>query len=285
MGHGAFAQRICVDGDNLLRIPDGISFDEAASYPIAFQTATMGLYLSMKLPLPYSTPNPAMEKTPILVWGGASTFIRNNCGCFVLLTKIWKASVGTMVIQLAKLSGLTVITTASSKNESYLKSLGADYVFPHDDPETPAAIRKLTNGKLYLGYNNISHGTTQLVLDAFGSDSDIPAGKKELVHLSVWPEQLDEKATHVKQHAILTYTMLCQEMTVGDLHFPASPTDYAFSIRSYEMLERLLEERKITHQRLKIFGGLETVPEGFVYMRAGRNSAEKIVYHPLATRL
>src|ERR1700685_111332 len=82
-------------------------------------------------------------------------------------------SVGMAVIQLAKLSGLTVIATASPRNDEYLKSLGADYVFPYGDPNTPAEIKKLTNGKLYLGYDTISEkGTTQLVIDAFGSNSD-----------------------------------------------------------------------------------------------------------------
>jgi NADPH:quinone reductase-like Zn-dependent oxidoreductase len=47
------------------------------------------------------------------------------------------ASVGTVVIQLAKLSGMTVLTTTSPKNAEYLKSLGADYVFPYNDPSTP----------------------------------------------------------------------------------------------------------------------------------------------------
>src|ERR1700683_5590495 len=109
------------------------------------------------------------------------------------------------VIQLAKLSGLTVIATASPKNNEYLKSLGADYVFPYSDPNTPAEIRKLTDGKLYLGYDTISEkGTTQLVIDAFGSDSDIPIGKKkEVVNvLPVQDGELDAKAKSVTRYTL-----------------------------------------------------------------------------------
>jgi len=264
-GHGSYAQFVRVDGENLFRIPEGVSFDEAATFGVAFQTAAMGLYHTLKLPEPYSVHD--KEATPILVWGGAS-------------------SVGMAVIQLAKLSGLTVIATASPKNDEYLKSLGADYVFPYGDPNTPAEIKKLTNGKLYLGYDTISEkGTTQLVIDAFGSDSDIPGKKKEVVNvLPVQDGELDDKAKSVTRYNLMTYSLFGKAVTAYGQPIPANPSDYAFSIHSYELIERLLREKKIQHQKLKVFGGLEKVPEGFAYMKEGKNSAEKIIYHPLETR-
>ena len=67
------------------------------------------------------------------------------------------------------------------------------------------------------------------------------------------------------------------------IHLPANPSAREFSIHSFEMLERLLKEKKIQHQKVKVFGGLEKVPEGFAYMKEGKNSAEKIVYHPWET--
>jgi len=48
--HGAFAQYIPVDGDNLFRIPENVSFDTAATFAVGFQTAAMGLYQKLKLP-------------------------------------------------------------------------------------------------------------------------------------------------------------------------------------------------------------------------------------------
>jgi NADPH:quinone reductase-like Zn-dependent oxidoreductase len=70
VGHGAFSQFVRVDGENLFRIPDDLSFDEAASYGVAFQTATLGLYHMLQLPEPYGAVD--KERTPILIWGGAS---------------------------------------------------------------------------------------------------------------------------------------------------------------------------------------------------------------------
>ena len=74
--------------------------------------------------------------------------------------------------------------------------------------------------------------------------------------------------------------MLGKEITVRGVHLPANPSEYLFSIHSYDLLERLLKEKKIQHQKVKVMGGLEKVPEGFAYMKEGKNSAEKIVYHP-----
>jgi hypothetical protein len=63
-------------------IPEGVSFDEAATCPIAYQTATLGLYQTLKLPEPYSMPD--KEATPILVWGGASRYFHNVRGSQLL---------------------------------------------------------------------------------------------------------------------------------------------------------------------------------------------------------
>jgi NADPH:quinone reductase-like Zn-dependent oxidoreductase len=189
-------------------------------------------------------------------------------------------------IQLAKLSGLTVIATASPRNHEYLKSLGADHVLSYSDPNTPAEIKKLTDGKLYLAYDTISDkGTTQLVINSLGSDSDIPTGKKKEVAnvLPVQDGDLDDNAKSVIRHNINTYTLFGKDVVAYGYPFPASSADYKFSIHSYEMIERLLQEKKIQPQKRKVFGGLETVPDGFLYMQQGKNSAEKIIYHPLET--
>ena len=250
-----------MDCQNLFWILENVSFNKATTYGVVFQTATLGLYEKLKLPLPYSAAD--KEPTLILIWGGASMYNNDIAGLQLLRHHyIIIASVGTIVIQLTKLSGLTVIMTASPQNAEYLKSLSADYVFPYNDPNTLAEIKKLTNGKLYLGYNTISEkGTTQLIINAFGSDSDIPEGKKkELINLLYIPlGALDEKAASVTRFKILAYTMFGVEVIVYGVHLVVSWSDYTFSIRSYEMLERLLEEKKIQHQKVKVMGGLEYV--------------------------
>jgi len=106
---GTFAQFVRVDGKNFFRIPEEVSFDNAASYGVAFQTTSLGLYQKLRLPEPYGARDE--EATPILVWGGASRCLQIFADD--TFAEAWVGSVGMVVIQLAKLSGLTVITTAS----------------------------------------------------------------------------------------------------------------------------------------------------------------------------
>lgn len=93
----------------------------------------------------------------ILIWGGAS-------------------AVGQYAVQLAKLSGLQVIATASPKNHELLKSLGADAVFDYRDPEVSNKIRQFSGNKLAHAVDTIAEGdTTALTTASFGSEGGYAA--------------------------------------------------------------------------------------------------------------
>lgn len=105
------------------KIPAHLSFIDAAVLPLAISTAANGLYThdTLALPLPStaasSTSSPSHKKQAIVIWGGSS-------------------SVGAVAIQLAKASGLAVITTASARNLATLQSdVGADYALDHMQTE------------------------------------------------------------------------------------------------------------------------------------------------------
>ncbi|EFW23252.1 putative secondary metabolism biosynthetic enzyme [Coccidioides posadasii str. Silveira] len=97
-------------------LPESISFQDAAVIPLAFSTASCGLFQDafLKLQPPAEPPqNPTGET--LLVWGGSS-------------------SVGSNAIQLAIAAGYEVIVTASPKNFNYVKKLGAAQVFDYSNP-------------------------------------------------------------------------------------------------------------------------------------------------------
>lgn len=83
-------------------IPQGVSFEDAAAIPCAGYTAYQALFHKMN----------ASKGQTILIHAGAG-------------------GVGGFAIQLAKNAGLTVLTTASSANHEFVKSLGADYVIDY----------------------------------------------------------------------------------------------------------------------------------------------------------
>ena len=77
----------------------------------------------------------------ILVWGGATTL-------------------GMYVIQLAKLSGYNVVTTASTTNHGFLKSLGALATYDYREEGVSKLIKEYTKDNLTFAVDCISEGST-----------------------------------------------------------------------------------------------------------------------------
>ena len=98
-GMGTYAEYLAVKAAVIARRPSNLSFEEAASVPVAAQTAWQGLFTQGHL-----------EKgQTILIHGGAG-------------------GVGAYAVQLASHAGATVIATASGDDEAYVKSIGATRV-------------------------------------------------------------------------------------------------------------------------------------------------------------
>nr|OQO15918.1 hypothetical protein B0A51_16363 [Rachicladosporium sp. CCFEE 5018] len=87
----------------------------------------------LALPLPVPTPKvDATAPRVVLIWGGSS-------------------SVGSCAIQLAKLSGFNVVTTASPANFKYCLDLGADAVYDYHDSNVEDQIVKAIKGRTFAG--------------------------------------------------------------------------------------------------------------------------------------
>jgi len=98
--HGGLAERCRVRAHQLVRIPDGVSFEQAAALPVAYGTARRMMITNGRVT--------AGEKILIL---GAS------------------GGVGVCCLQLAKIAGATVVACAGSEEKAArLKELGADHV-------------------------------------------------------------------------------------------------------------------------------------------------------------
>jgi len=99
---GAYAEYLAVKPAIIAGKPSDLSFEEAASVPVAAQTAWEGIFT-----------HGHMEKgQTILIHGGAG-------------------AVGAYAVQLASQAGAIVIATASGGDESYLKSIGASRVIDY----------------------------------------------------------------------------------------------------------------------------------------------------------
>lgn len=115
--HGAF-QLYCVANANLTaKVPDNVSFSEAAVFPSCLTTAAYTLFVkdAMALDLPPLSDRAAPSGKVLIVWGGSSV-------------------VGSCAIQMASLAGYTVIATSSELNFDHCRALGADSVFDYKSP-------------------------------------------------------------------------------------------------------------------------------------------------------
>lgn len=143
--YGAFQTRVLVPAANVVELPKGISFNEAATLPMAVATAWSGWY---SIGLARDTKYTAADKKGMLVWGGAS-------------------SIGTAAVQIASNMGFRVYVTASEKHHDYLKGLGASRCF---DYKSEGVVEKIVKAakedgvSIQIGFDAVI-GALQSCLD------------------------------------------------------------------------------------------------------------------------
>ncbi|GAA2603490.1 zinc-binding dehydrogenase [Actinomadura fulvescens] len=127
-GEGGYAEKTAVDAASLIEVPDGLALDDAVALLADGRTARMMLTAA--------TPE-AGER--ILVEAAAG-------------------GVGTLLVQLAKAAGLTVVAAAGGERKTALAAeLGADVVVDYTEPGWTERVREATGG-------------VDIVMDAVGGD-------------------------------------------------------------------------------------------------------------------
>ncbi|KIL88722.1 hypothetical protein FAVG1_07970 [Fusarium avenaceum] len=150
--NSAFQEYTVIRAECASKIPDDLSFEQAAVLPLSLATASWALFGDATLKMRYPSLTPEANGETVLIWGGAS-------------------SVGGSAIQLAKAAGYEVITTASAKNHDYVKSLGADHVFDYKSPQVTREIASLLTGKKFAG-----------ALEASGADDGMTNASQSIAH-------------------------------------------------------------------------------------------------------
>lgn len=248
---GCFAEYAMAKADLLVKIPDGLSFEAAATFPLGVSTVGQGLYqqaLTLNLPT-----DPTKNGETVLIYGGSS-------------------ATGSLGIQFAKLSGYRVLTTCSPKNNDFVKSLGADAVYDYKDPECGKKINKDTNNSLKLVWDTIStDSSAKICAEAMSSD---PSGAKYGSILDIESPRKDVESTFT-----IMYTIFNESFHIGGDDVPAVPADFEFAKKFFDITERLLVDGKLKTHPEKVGGkGLEGALQGMEDMRNGKVSAVKLVY-------
>jgi NADPH:quinone reductase-like Zn-dependent oxidoreductase len=115
---GTHAELIAVPAANVYPIPDGLSFEEAAAFPLVFETVYRMLVTRAGL----------REGEWVLAWGAGS-------------------GIGSATLVIAKALGARVVATSSSDAKLELaQGLGADAIVNHAREDVVEAVKSATDG-------------------------------------------------------------------------------------------------------------------------------------------
>lgn len=128
---GTHAELIALPAANVHPIPDGISFEEAAAFPLAFETAYRMLVTKAGL----------QPGEWVLIWGIGS-------------------GVATAALAITKaLGGRAIVTSGSSAKLARARELGAEEALDHHAGDIPARVRELTAGGAHVVCDHIGEAT------------------------------------------------------------------------------------------------------------------------------
>jgi NADPH:quinone reductase-like Zn-dependent oxidoreductase len=116
---GTHAELIAVPGSNVYPLPDDLSFEEAAAFPLVFETAYRLLVTKAQL----------QEGEWVLLWGIGSGV----------------ASAGLAITK--ALGARALVTSSSDEKLERARQLGADATVNHATGEVGAAVKEATGGK------------------------------------------------------------------------------------------------------------------------------------------
>jgi NADPH:quinone reductase-like Zn-dependent oxidoreductase len=136
---GAHAELVAVPETNVYPIPDGLSFEEAAAFPLVFETAYRLLVTKAAL----------REGEWVLLWGIGS-------------------GVATAGLAIAKALGArTLVTSSSNEKLERARELGADATVNHADDDVVAAVKEATGGTgVDVVLEHVGEATWQRTLQA-----------------------------------------------------------------------------------------------------------------------
>ncbi|QBR00919.1 NADP-dependent oxidoreductase [Paraburkholderia pallida] len=133
---GSFAEFVTVRHDSVVRIPENMSFAQAAATPTPALAAWAGVFDDGGLS--------AGQK--ILIHGGAG-------------------AVGTFAIQFAKQAGAEVAATCAAHNRSYVQALGSDLAIDYQSEDIGAAVKAWAPHGVDVVLDAVGAGTLPTALD------------------------------------------------------------------------------------------------------------------------
>jgi zinc-binding alcohol dehydrogenase/oxidoreductase len=142
---GTHAERIAVPRAYVHPIPDGLSFEEAAAFPLVFMTAYRMLVTRAHL----------QQGEWVLIWGIGG-------------------GVATAALAVAKALGANVIVTSSSDDKlDRARELGADAGVNHATGDVVAAVKERSGGGAHVIVDDVGEATWKRTLEAARAEARV----------------------------------------------------------------------------------------------------------------
>ncbi|KAJ7622899.1 chaperonin 10-like protein [Mycena polygramma] len=261
---GGFQQFTTIPAAVLIPIPENTTFDEAATFPIAFTTAAVGLFapapIGLGLNPTFSWDKPQRGESALVI-GGAS-------------------SVGQFAIQLFKFLGFTrIVAYASKAHFHHLKRLGAtecidrgatplDSLAAHPSFASPVKVVFDVgfDSSLNVAYDCVLDGGSIVTAEPHSQlDRDLDQKKVTVVH--VWGYMAGPDVTPFERDDVPGYSATLDHTKFGKLIIENLPPMLAKGIIIANPCEVL------PNGVSGILGGMERLEKGSV-------SGVKLVAHP-----
>ncbi|KAI0671363.1 GroES-like protein [Trametes maxima] len=258
----AFQQYAIVHSNFTSIIPDNITFEQAATLPLAFSTVFLGLYNLSPAP-----ENLSIGLKPVWDAEGATAFAGKPA-----LIVGGATSLGQFAIQLARLAGHSpIITTASPHNASFLTSIGATHVLDRarSTESIIAELPTLTGGK-----------PIEFVLTAVATEDVYrlavaalaPGGLLQTVMPA--PDYVPKEVANAGEGRRVGYVF-------GSVFMPSHRE---VSLGMFKHITGWLESGQIKPNRVEVLpGGLAGVSAGLERIKGKKVSGTKLVVRPPET--
>ncbi|KAK7041799.1 hypothetical protein VNI00_009088 [Paramarasmius palmivorus] len=246
-----FQQYTRVPAEITGRIPEKLTYSQAASIPVCFTTAAIGLFASHPAGAGL---NPTFDRS--VKYPGKSALVIGG-----------SASIGQYAIQLLKFAGFSrIIAYASGRHAEALTTLGATDVIDRTQVaanELPAAVKKITSDPIEIVYDAVS-GTAETQGVGYGILAD---GGQLILALPVQLTNLVDA-----KRAFQVYGSV----------FPDFNRKFGRSM--YKNLTQLLEEGVIVPNPVEdLPNGLAGIPDNLERIKSGQSSGKKLIAHPQQT--
>lgn len=249
--YGAYQAVTVAPSWTTVKLAENVSFEQAATVPLAMATAFVGLFDKLGLPEPGADGAEASDAQNhvVLIWGASS-------------------SVGSYVVQLAKIAGFHIIAVAGAAQEA-VHALGVprqQIVDYRDNQATVTAnIKKAAGAKpIRYGYDCITTSNTfENVLEVLDRDSRATG-----VLATKYDDEESKKKLQSERGITYDRTMC------GAVHNDQK----GFGERWFQLIGKWLAEGKIRANNVQLVqGGLDGVPDGLKLLEENKISNKKLV--------